>query len=387
VSLALPSGQTITAQGQMPYPEGTQLLVRVLAGTGTAPVRLQTLQTSPPAQPAILAPLYQGEADSLAVRLAQPSPPPGLGPLVELFHLLGSPAAPSLPASGPVQAALEALPAPALATLKSVLDLPPSTSLEDLGSALAAWAATEAPRGSGPGAAAQGQGPDLLQRFQGALDRHPELPPAQGNGLVSWFKGLFPAPDGRPPALAQAPRPADGPARALQALLSEHPGAPAAAPETWETWMKSSIKALSDPAVSPQAAPFHAAQAKEGTAFFELPLPWAPQHPLQMWVESDRHPRDQAKGGPETRRVLLGLSFTNLGETRLGLAQSPGQLQVRVWAEHPERLVPAVEEITAELQELGSRVDLKVLRLVPGQGGAIPSVRSLVTGSTLEALG
>ena len=31
VSLRLPSGQTITAQGQMPFPPGTQLTVRVLA--------------------------------------------------------------------------------------------------------------------------------------------------------------------------------------------------------------------------------------------------------------------------------------------------------------------------------------------------------------------
>jgi hypothetical protein len=315
VNLALPSGQTITAQGQMPYPEGTQLLVRVLTGTGAAPVRLQMLQASPPAQPAILAPLYQGEADALAARLAQPSLPPGLSTLAELFHLLGGPEN-SPPASGQAQAAPEGRP-PVPAALKGSPDLLPSTSLKD-----------------------------------------PQALPA-----------------------------ADGPARTLQTLLGERPGAPAALPETWETWMKAGIKALSDPKVSPQGAPFHAAQAKEGTAFFELPLPWAPQHPLQMWVESDRRPRDQAKGGQETRRVLLGLSFTNLGETRLGLAQSPGHLQVRVWAEHPERLAAAVDEITAELQQLGSQVDLKVLRLAPGQGGAIPSVRSLVAGSTLEALG
>jgi len=56
VSLGLPSGQVVTAQGQLPFPEGSELLVRVLAGTGDAPVRLQTLQATPPAAPAILAP-------------------------------------------------------------------------------------------------------------------------------------------------------------------------------------------------------------------------------------------------------------------------------------------------------------------------------------------
>ncbi len=57
VSLALPSGQVITAQGQLPYADGTQLLLRIQAGTGDAPLRLQTLQASPPSAPAILAPL------------------------------------------------------------------------------------------------------------------------------------------------------------------------------------------------------------------------------------------------------------------------------------------------------------------------------------------
>ena len=385
VTLGLPSGQTVTAQGQMPYPEGTRLLVRVQAGSGTdAPVRLQTLRAAPPAQPAILAPLYQGEATTLLAGLAQPEPAPGLAPLVELFHLLSGGSAPSLPPAAQVQTALDGLPAPALASLKGLLDLPPSASLEDLGSALAAWAAAGGSRGSAP-AGAQGPGPDLLQRFQGALDRHPDVPVAQANALGSWFKALLAAPEGRP---AQAAHGADGPARMLQTLLEGRPGAPPSAPETWETWMKGSIRALSDPAVSPQGAAFHAAQAKDGTAFFELPLPWAPQHPLQMWVESDRQPRDQGgKGGQETRRVLLGLSFTNLGETRLGLAQSPGQLQVRVWAEHPERLAADVEGITRELEDLGSRVDLRVLRLTAEPGGAIPSVRGLATGSTLEALG
>ena len=47
VSLALPSGQVVTAQGQLPYPEGSELLVRVLAGTGDAPVMQRTAAAAP----------------------------------------------------------------------------------------------------------------------------------------------------------------------------------------------------------------------------------------------------------------------------------------------------------------------------------------------------
>jgi hypothetical protein len=148
------------------------------------------------------------------------------------------------------------------------------------------------------------------------------------------------------------------------------------------------VKALSDPAASPQTAAFHAAQAREGTAYFEIPLPWAPNNPLQMWVESDRDPRNAGQGGDgDTQRVLLGLSFSNLGETRLGIARSSGNLQVRVWTEHPERVEAAKADMEAELQDLGGQVDLKVLRLTPGPGGTVPSLRSQVAGSTLQALG
>ena len=85
--------------------------------------------------------------------------------------------------------------------------------------------------------------------------------------------------------------------------------------------------------------------------------------------------------------MLLGLSFTRLGETRLGIAKGPAGLQVRVWAEHPEPLEASRGAVEGELQDLGSSVDLKIMRLTPGPGGVIPSLRSQVTGATLEALG
>jgi len=410
LSLALPSGQVVTAQGQLPYPDGTQLLVRVLAGSGPdAALRLQTLQAAPPAAPAILAPLNQGEAAGLLASLGQAEPPPGLESLVALFRQLGGGAGSALadaaqagglasapaggsasaqaggsasasaPAGGSASApagvpasALSALPAQAQAALKTLLALPASATPAATASALEAWlgAAPAASRSADPVQ-------ELLQRFQGALEAHPEAVRAQAGPLVTFLRTVLTAP------AAQG----DGAGPAAQALQARPGAATPAAPETWETWLRGSVKALSDPAISPQAAPFHAAQAKEGTAFYEIPLPWAPQSPLQMWVESDRDPREPGGAQVGTQRVLLGLSFSNLGETRLGLARSPAGLQVRVWTEHPELLEASRAGVEAELQDLGGSVDLKVIRLSPGPGGAIPSLRSQVTGATLQAMG
>jgi hypothetical protein len=217
---------------------------------------------------------------------------------------------------------------------------------------------------------------DAAQRLQTAVARHPELPPGQGEALVQLVRNLVRGTD------APAPRATDAP------LPQAPPQMPkAAAPESWESWLKAGVKALSDPSVSPREAPFHAAQAKEGTAFYELPLPWASQSPLQMWVEGDGQGKGKgAKGGGATR-VLLGMSFTRLGETRLGLAKGPEGLQVRVWAQHPEALQSAQAGMEEELRSLGTPVDLKILPLEPGPGGVVPSLRSLATGSTFQVLG
>jgi hypothetical protein len=237
-----------------------------------------------------------------------------------------------------------------------------------------------------------------VQRLQAALDRHPELPAAPKEALVTWMKNLQSAvPDAaeRKPAPAAAPRGQEVPVPAarsldasgqlLQALAQDRPSPPEA-PETWQAWIKGVVKNLSDPAVSPREAPFHAAQAREGTAYYEIPLPWAPQTPLQLWMESDRSPKGQGGAQGETRTVLLGLSFSRLGETRLGLAKGPLGLQVRVWTEHPELLAAGAGQVEAELQALGASVDLKILPLKAGPGG-VPSLRSLVTGPTLQVMG
>jgi hypothetical protein len=382
VSLALPSGQVVTAQGQLPYPDGSQLLVRILAGSSAdAPVRLQTLQATPPAAPAILAPLYQGEAATLLASLGQADPPPGTADLTALLQLLGQ----NPPDAGQIQAALGTLPPAAQEALRSVLGLPPGASQADLASALETWLSGAPPHAQAT-ASASVPAADLVQRFQSALDRNPEVPPAQGDVLVTWLRQLLGAADPRSQETAPGGPPAT-PAQLLQQQLSGHTGAPAEVPATWEAWLRAGIKALNDPGTAGEGAAFHAAQAKEGTAFYELPLPWSPQHPLQMWVESDRDPKGQGQAPEETKRVLLGLSFSRLGETRLGIAKGPAGLQVRVWAEHPEPLEASRGAVEGELQDLGSSVDLKIMRLTPGPGGVSPSLRSQVTGATLEALG
>jgi hypothetical protein len=247
------------------------------------------------------------------------------------------------------------------------------------------------------GAALAGLG-DLLQRIQANLDRHGDLQAVQKDPLVVWLKALLGAQDPDDPAprpgtaapAAAAPSRSraaqEAPADALRIVLATRSGAPPAAPETWESWIKATVRTLSDPAASPREAPFHAAQAREGTAFYEIPLPWSPQTPLQLWVEKDRPEKGKAATG-DTQRVLLGLSFTRLGETRLGIAKGPAGLQVRVWAEHPAALEASQQRLNEELQALGAAVDLRIYALGREPGGSIPSIKSLVTGATLQILG
>jgi hypothetical protein len=157
-------------------------------------------------------------------------------------------------------------------------------------------------------------------------------------------------------------------------------------PESWESWIRGTVSTLTSPAASPQEAPFHALQAKEGTAYFEIPLPWAQASPLQIWVEADA-PEERRSPRDATKRVLLGLAFSRLGETRLGMAQGSFGLQIRIWTEHPEALEVERKNIEEELQPLGKPVDLKIHTLTYNADGTIPSIRSLVVGPSLSALG
>ena len=413
VKLQLPSGQTVTAQGELPYPEGTLLRLKVLPAAGSeAGLRLQLQEARPPAAPPLLSPLTQSEGATLAARLTQLPLPPELTPLVQLLSLLLE--VPSLePSSEQLQAALRQLPGTLLSSLGRALGAGSMASIPELSAALQGFL-QELQTGASPEnqllAGSQPADRDkplqelvqqVIVRFQALTAQHAEIPEGEKSSLLAWLRNLLQKTTGEP---SQTPRnPAalpervvsGGPATATAALipaklltaLQAHTGSKAELPESWEAWMRGTVTTLSDPAISPREAAFHALQAKEGTAFFELPLPWAQASPLQIWVEADAPEQEGRAGGAGTKRVLLGLRFSKLGETRLGLAQGSFGLQIRIWTEHPEALENGKESIKQALKDLGTSVDLRIYALTQGPDGTIPSVRSLVVGPSLRALG
>lgn len=157
--------------------------------------------------------------------------------------------------------------------------------------------------------------------------------------------------------------------------------AAAESPATWSTWMKEAIQTLANPAQSPAEAPFHLLQAKEGTAWFELPLPWATGEPLRLWIESDQEA--PSPGTEPVQRAFLSVSFSQLGDVRLGLEQRPSGLRVRLWLRDPERLASVLSELKAELADQGRPVEIQVL-LLPEPAA---DLRSLAGGMPLQALG
>ena len=153
-------------------------------------------------------------------------------------------------------------------------------------------------------------------------------------------------------------------------------------PEAWSKWLKEALTTLADPAASPAEATFHCLQAKEGTAWFEVPLPWAPgADPLRIWIESDR----EAEGTPTdpVHRVFLSVPFTALGEVRAGFELRASGLRVRLWLDEPQRLDPLRSALQDGLAGLGRPVDLQLLPLPPGT----PDLRALAGAPALQALG
>lgn len=437
VQLKLPSGQTVTAQGELPFPPGTELTVRVQPGLkGESGLRLQVLEAKPPTVPEVLAPLQQGEASALMARLQQAELPPELKPLLELLMVMGYAPEPVstrpqtiVPEISTILVALRSLPPKVLVQLSEVLALRPSTSPAELAKALETWLRNPEPlQGESPTIpTAQGETiptpvatpkrsgteaptmPEPVTRFLALLANHPELPENTKQILDDWIIQLFqkPAPEGHettvqtirheavrnpsPPPLqsASSPKPVapqTHEALQLEFVLHTHQGSPPEVPDTWEAWIRGTTKILSDPKASPREATFHALQAKEQTAFYEIPLPWSPQTPLHLWVESDSEGGKKRRDA-ETKRVLMGCRFSQLGETRVGLERSPTLLQVRIWTEHPELLAKEEQHLTEELEGLDRRVSLKILPLNPGQDGSIPSLRSVVAGPSLHVLG
>lgn len=89
--LRLADGRLLQAQGSLPFPAGSALLLKALPLPGGAGLRLQVLQATPPATPALLAPLVGGEAAGLLARLQGGGPLEALGTL--LRGLLATPEA------------------------------------------------------------------------------------------------------------------------------------------------------------------------------------------------------------------------------------------------------------------------------------------------------
>jgi len=410
--LELPSGKIVTAQGELPFPEGTHLKVRVEAEAGG--LKLQTLEARPPAQPTLLAPLLQGEAAELSARLAQAPVTSELAPLVQLLRVLGgvSESAPPqvLPSLPLLSKEIAALPRDLQVSLAKVLGAPDATP-EALAAKLSARLEA-AVQGKEPVAifpkegnvdlrAQFGVAEGVLVRFQGLLQQT-ELPLEHTSALDGWIRGLLArrAPEKVVPARtqAEAPRAAKAAPAADSRLLTRaetarvedavkaHGGPALEVSEAWEGWIKGNVRALSDPGVSPREAPFHALQAREGTAFFEIPLPWAGAKPLQLWIEEEGH-EDRAPATEESRRVLLALELSNLGELRVGLQSTRQALSVRIWTEHPAALEFVQAEVEAELRDSGKAIDLRILSLSPSAEGRNPDVRALAMGSTLHALG
>lgn len=153
-------------------------------------------------------------------------------------------------------------------------------------------------------------------------------------------------------------------------------------PEAWSTWMKEAMRTLADPAASPAESAFHRLQAKEGTGWFELPLPWAAgAEPLRLWVETDQEGGREA--GDPVHRVFLSVPFSALGDVRLGLEQRASGLRARLWLKDPSQLDPLREALESELASLGRPVDLQILPLPEGA----PDLRALAGGASLSALG
>lgn len=153
-------------------------------------------------------------------------------------------------------------------------------------------------------------------------------------------------------------------------------------PETWSAWTKEAMHTLADPAASPAEAAFHRLQAKEGTAWFELPLPWAPgAEPMRIWIEGEGD-----AGGTEREaihRVFLSVPFSTLGEVRLGLEQRSAGLRVRLWLQDPDQIAAFRAGLEGELAALGRPVQLQVLALPAGT----PDLRALAGASPLQAMG
>ncbi|MDR1841572.1 MAG: hypothetical protein LBQ86_06570, partial [Holophagales bacterium] len=115
IKLELPTGQVITAKGDLPFPEGTQLQVRVSVQNDL--IKLQTLEAKPPSPASILGPLSQSEAAMLLQKLQASDLAEALLPLAKLFAGLAA------PKEAQIQRAIESLPVSSQQILSLLLGL------------------------------------------------------------------------------------------------------------------------------------------------------------------------------------------------------------------------------------------------------------------------
>ena len=142
------------------------------------------------------------------------------------------------------------------------------------------------------------------------------------------------------------------------------------------------MKTLADPAASPDESTFHRLQAKEGTGWFELPLPWAPgAEPMRIWIEEEQSP--SRRESERVHRVFLSISFSTLGEVRLGLEARSAGLRVRLWVQDPQQVASIRHDLETELASLGRPVDLQVFALPPGT----LDLRAMAGANPLQAMG
>lgn len=387
-------------------PEGPQSTAAgAPRGTATSGMPLSP-QVSPAAAKAYAAgaPLLARAAEGLPAAPRNPAIPQGAAdPLPSVPRNVSA----ILPADLPRAALLQAGPAPGVEVApgspKGEVPVAPVGALETQTRAVRS--------GMDPAEVEPAPRPEAIQpAFLALTARAPEVGPELQDALGTWFRHLLgrkaapetALPEPRSPGSSESrpgtPTAPTVPGRTspeaeatpmaretlqLQKMLDAKPGPPARLPESWETWIRGTAKALADPAASPREAPFHALQSLDRTSFFELPLPWAPQTPLHLWVEADG-PEGGAASPDPTTRILLGTSFSRLGEARIGLEKGPAGLRARIWVQHPELLEGIGEDLETELKAIEGKVDLRIL---PLEQGPVPSLRSLAAGSSLHAMG
>jgi hypothetical protein len=203
-------------------------------------------------------------------------------------------------------------------------------------------------------------------------------PTPAGGAIEQLLRALIPPLPTPPPMKAAIPLPVPtAPATVAKGVA---PQARAfEAPEAWEGFLRHATSALADPRVSPREAPFHALQAREGTALFELPLPLPGlRGPVEFWVERDR---EGGGGADHPVRMLLALDLEGMGQVRLGVEKRGATIHADLWVDE-ERRSAVAQAVEAELGD-PPPYPVRVL----GFHGPQPGLRRVAGAGAFGALG